>query len=184
MKVLVAGGTSGLGLAVTSELCRLGCETVTVGRTAIDSTHAYRCNIGNKQEWLNTLTRLTDDHTHFDLVVNLVGYGRLCDPVSLTQEDWRLTNQKNYGYVRQAYKYLRKTGGISDKSCFVVTGSRWSYRSNPFLLPYSAAKHRLRHWVNQQAVKNQAGPRFLHYAVPTIETPQYYRSRTERDRYV
>lgn len=171
MKALVVGGTTGFGAALVAELSATY-EVVTVGRSGEESANHYVCDVTNLPRWQQVLRQIRTDHPDIELVICAVGYARLQSPSSLAKEDWQRTAVANTTYVKVAYRMLREV--LAQRhGCFIAIGSRWSSRHDcDQLLPYIAAKRRLRCWVEGLA-RRQLAIRFVHCAVPQMDTPQY-----------
>ncbi len=174
MKALIIGGTTGFGKNIAEELKNKDFEIVVVGRSYSSDFHTkgYACDVGNLNDWRNTVEKIKKSHEVFDVVFFIVGYARAKSFKDLTDEDWAEHFTKNLTYVALGLQNFNGTVIASNNPIIITIGSQWSYKvGNDELVPYTISKHALYVLTKDFAVRNP-NMRVNHYCVPTMDTPQ------------
>lgn len=145
-KVLVTGGTSGIGLAISRRLLKAGYEVITCAR---DKKAAVRCDVTSKAQ----VARMHHEIGGIDVLVNNVGGAYSSPFLEITEGDWDLQfelNLKSAFYCTQAFlpRMLRKKSGSIIN--IASTAGKIGYK---YVTPYVAAKHALVGFTRALAVE-------------------------------
>ncbi|KHK88960.1 hypothetical protein LK12_22975 [Novosphingobium malaysiense] len=152
-KVIVTGGSSGIGLAVVDLFVERGAKVVSVGRSqeklaaqadrlgAPLITHA--CDVGVQEEAEAMLEQSVARLGGLDILINNAGVGGVLKRVGeLDPADWRATMAVNCDSVfwisRLALPHL-----IESKGCIVNTASLAGMAANHSFTTYNVSKHAL-----------------------------------------
>lgn len=115
-RVIVTGGTSGIGKAITRAFFESGAKVVFCGRSNLEKTameiaggnkknlHAFYCDVSNKESLNTFLTHAKDILGHIDILVNNAGVQFPKPSVEVTYDDWNHTvdtNLRAYFFVAQ-----------------------------------------------------------------------------------
>lgn len=150
-KVVITGGTSGIGLAIARAFLQGGAQVLICGRSAetgadalasLDSAHAHfqPCDVGREEDCqaLAETARTTLDG--IDTLICSAGLNRRGRPEKIALADWDAVQDSSlkgtFLAARVCYPDLRASG----KGRIVTIGSMLSVLANEATAPYAAAK--------------------------------------------
>lgn len=163
MHAIVIGGTSGFGKNISSALQQTGYTVTTTGRTGGD----FIADVGDEQQWTETIKTISADREPAMVVVFVVGYAR-AKKEGHDESSWDEHEQKNVGYVRQALEHLK----LADHARIITIGSQWSWKSGiRALAPYIEGKHALRELTKKFSAEHPELS-VCHMCPPTMQTAQ------------
>ena len=174
MKVLITGGSRGIGAACVRAFCRRGDRVVFIYRVSEDAARALEqetgavglcADISKSEEACAAVEQATALLGGLDVLVNNAGVAQIKLFTDLTDEDWRrvmATNLDGAFYVtREASRKM-----IANQSGKIVNiGSMWGKTGASCEVHYSASKAALRGMT--MALAKELGP--SHITVNCIE---------------
>ena len=186
-KVLITGGSSGIGKAATTMLAKAGAEVLVVarGEEALNETvaeitesggnaHAYRCDLSDIAECDRLVAEVIKDHGHVDILINNAGRS-IRRSLALSYDrfhDFTRTMQLNYfGSLKLILGFLplmeqRRSGQIINISSIGVLSNA------PRFSAYVASKSALDAFSRCAAAEfNDTGVAFTTINMPLVRTP-------------
>jgi short-subunit dehydrogenase involved in D-alanine esterification of teichoic acids len=101
VKVLVTGGTSGIGLALVEQLKHAGARIIVVSRSleklqALQATHGleavYACNLADVEATLQTFAQIKVDHPDLQVLINNAG---------IQQNEWFADDSVTFASIQE-----------------------------------------------------------------------------------
>lgn len=150
-KVVVTGGTSGIGLAIARAVLTAGARVVICGRNqqtgahALDAlaspqAHFLSCDVGNEDDCAALSNFACQQMGGIDTLVCAAGLNRRGRPETISLEDWdavlNATLKGTFLAARACYPALKSSGD----GRIVTIGSMMSVLANEATAPYAAAK--------------------------------------------
>lgn len=164
-RVLVTGGTSGIGLAIARHFSSLGAEVVAAGAPPLPEPNSIALDVTDAA----AISQFAESLPALDILVNAAGIIRRDD--ELTPEVFEhVVNVNLYGTMRTSYA-LRPLLAKS-KGCIVNIASMLSFFGGPRVPAYSASKGGIAQLTRSLAVAwAQEGIRVNAVAPGWIATP-------------
>ena len=167
--VLIAGGTGGLGRALTTELCSQGCIVVTVSRTpSTDPTHLV-ADLRSPESATAVIDEVINKHGALNIVINAMGvvaFGEIGATSVDTIEEVFLTNTFGHIFLMQAA--LRH---VQKESVLVGISGVIAEQNLPGMSVYGASKAAVRSFDEALAREaRKAGVRVIDARPPHTET--------------
>lgn len=189
-RVLITGGSSGIGLACARELTSGGARIVLIARgeeglrqaaASLDPTPAtLSADVTNPAAMRGALARAAELLGGLDVVVANAAAAAYGPFVAMSVDDYRRTIDVallgNLNTTHAALPHLERTAGT-----LVVVGSMAGRVPTPWLAPYAAAKHGLRGFVRSLSAELRAlgSPVKVALVAPgPVDTPFWARART------
>lgn len=146
-KVLVTGGTKGIGLAIVKEMVELGADVITVARQKSDdvvfnnsSVEFWAGDVSDADSRTKLIQKIESKWGKLDVLVNNVGTNIRKKMVEYTEAEYRKLFEINLfsmvELTRMAFPLLQKSGKASVVSIASVAGS-FDVQSGP---PYGMTK--------------------------------------------
>jgi NAD(P)-dependent dehydrogenase (short-subunit alcohol dehydrogenase family)/uncharacterized protein YndB with AHSA1/START domain len=187
MRVLVTGGSSGIGLATAHRLCERGARIALVARgeeglaealstfgdDKVSSLHTYSADISDREAITRVIDEAAKDLGGLDAVVANAASAAYGSFTETDPDDFDATIQNvllgTVNTVRASLPHLERSGGS-----MVVVGSVAGRVPQPFLSAYSAAKHAVRGFLEslRAELRDDGSPVSLCEIAPwAIDTP-------------
>jgi len=164
-KVLVTGGSRGIGRAIALRLAEAGCdvainyvrnkkpaqETVAAVEAAGGKSLLLRCNIANTKNLESMFDELGEAWGHLDIIVSNAASGVIKPAMELTQRHWHWTMDINAAALLPIAQYgvpLMKDGGH-----IVAVSSLGAVRAIPNYAAVGASKAALESLIRHLAVE-------------------------------
>jgi 2-dehydro-3-deoxy-D-gluconate 5-dehydrogenase len=151
-RVVVTGGTSGIGLAIADAFLKAGCAVIVTGRSDTRGAHALtqlephgtvhfvRGDAGAEEDSAQLASAVKERLGGLDALVCGAGTNRRMPPQDLTLDDWNTVIDANLKSVfltcRALYPLLKECGD----GRIVTVGSMMSVLANEVSSAYAAAK--------------------------------------------
>ena len=150
-KVLVTGGSTGIGLAIAEALLAKGCQVVINGRNAenlqavagrLGCGHVAG-DVGIEADAVRMVASAVEQMDGIDVLVNNAGFGRFCPLADQTEEDmeavWRTNVLGAMFMAREAAKHLTAQGSGTIVNISSTAGTKGfaggtAYASSKFAL--------------------------------------------------
>ncbi len=179
MNALIIGGTSSLGKYVSEELLNRAAKITTVSRSlnGLENSPHFSCDVADEEKLHNIFLTIKECNPVIDSLWCIAGYAYPRKVEKQTPEVYKKHLDRNITYVQIALSILEESLMKSTHPLVVTFGSQWSYRSAsecPELIPYAEAKHALREYTQNFALRNQR-IRANHYCIPTCDTLSFRR---------
>jgi short-subunit dehydrogenase len=147
--VLITGGTTGLGFELMRQLLEEGCQVAVCARDSVDLYNlnenypeimTYRCDVGNKEEVEDFVSKTIMHFGKIDIVINNAGIIMVAPMEGFTEDDYKHAMDIMYlGIVHTTFAVLPHMKARREGQIVNIT-SVGGKVSIPHLLPYSAAK--------------------------------------------
>ncbi len=189
-RILITGGSSGIGLTVAEQLCRAGARVVLVARgeegLAAAAQHlggrvdTFAADVRDAQAIADAIAQAAERLGGLDAVVANAGAGTYGPFSDLSAADAEATVATTLlGMLHTAHAALpelERTGGT-----LVVVGSVAGRLPTPWLAAYTAAKHGVRGFVRSlrcELTARRSAVRVALIAPGPVDTPFWQRART------
>lgn len=131
-RVVVTGGSAGIGLAVAQHFAALGARVAVLARTppvGLEGVEGYRADVTDQEQVNTAMRQIAEKFGGIDVLVNNAGASFVGTVEDGSMEDWhRLFDLNVLGYVRTtraALPYLRKSAQpaiVNVSSCSATNG--------------------------------------------------------------
>ncbi|UXY17137.1 SDR family NAD(P)-dependent oxidoreductase [Chitiniphilus purpureus] len=180
-KILVTGGTAGIGKALTEQLLAQGCQVVTCGRQQealrqmeqIKGVHALACDLSSPEQVTEMAHRIAAEHPDLSAIFNNAGVQREFDLTAVPADEVQRIAQQETGVNFLAPVLLTKLllPTLARQSSAVIVNTTTPLalspkKSSPI---YCATKAALRAYT--KALRYQLEDKHPHIRVVEIQPP-------------
>lgn len=187
--VIITGGDSGIGRAVSIAMAREGADIVIAYKDEIEDEDAYntkswvekagrgcvliRGDIRSESHCANIVKACVAEFGKIDVLINNAAYQMAYKTVKeISSEEWNKTFETNMSAMFYLVKFAKEH--MKPGSCIINTTSVNAYDPNPSLLPYAATKGAIQNFTSSLAqlfLEDNSGIRVNAVAPGPVWTP-------------
>lgn len=182
-KILLTGGTSGIGRQLVDRLCDAGHQVVVLGRSeaamaALTAEHpdiaTYLCDLSEQSDIEDTIQTVWSDHPDISVLINNAG---VQFPPQLHEASFRYDSilyETTVNFLAPVWLSTLSLQGLlshPDGGCIVNISSGLAFYPKTTSAVYCATKAALRSFSQSMRYQQEGGVRVIEVILPIVDTP-------------